>query len=519
MDPGAGQPEAAAEAGGLDLLVISDLHLSSGRDPRTGRLSPNEDFFADEQLRRFLEHHQRTARRWHLIVNGDFLDFLQVKEGGGRAAAAPRGLAAGEEETVLKLRVIAEGHPAAFAALARFAAGGNRITVLKGNHDVELHYPRVQEELLAQLCSRAGDEAERARIRGNVHCGPWFHHEAGQLWVEHGNRYEAANAFEHWLSPLLPAEGRPGGRDDEIDLPLGSLFVRYLFNQIERVEPFADNMKPATAFVGWLLRKHPVTAARFAFRDGAFLLKRLRRAWRPGDPGGWAPRREEHQRALARLAREAGIPLETLQRVDALGEHSTLRRPAGVGPRLARLLVRSRLAAPLVAAPLLLALACAFVGVGRLLYPGLPGPVQRAFEWAVTGRMGSLSSWALLVAGLLALAAVLSWLLRGEQPARQGYLVKTARALAEELRVRHVVMGHTHDADLQQLEVAGGPAAQYLNTGTWTPVFSERERLARSDIELVHVRGLRQPGGALRLELLEWDDAVGEARPLNLFAE
>jgi UDP-2,3-diacylglucosamine pyrophosphatase LpxH len=515
MGPGPDQ----AEARRFDLLVLSDLHLSAGRDPSTGRLSPNEDFFADEQLRRFLDHHQRGARRWHLVINGDFLDFLQVKEAGERAPTAPRGLAAGEQESVLKLRTIADGHPVAFEALARFASGDNRLTVLKGNHDVELHYPRVQEELLAQLCLRAGDAAARARIRRNVRCGPWFHFEPGQLWIEHGNRYEAANSFEHWLSPLLPVEGRPGGRDDEIDLPLGSMFVRYLFNQLERVEPFADNMKPAISFVGWLLRKHPITAARFALQDGRYMLQRLRRAWRPGDPAGWAPRREEHQRSLAQLAQEAGIPLATLQRIDALGEHSTLRRPSGLGPRLAKVLVRSRLAVPVVAVPIALALACAFVGAGRLLYPGLPGPVQRAFAWAVTGRLGGLSSWALLLAALLALAAVLSWLLRGEQRAREGYLVKAARKLAEELQVRNVVMGHTHDADLQLLEGARGPAGHYFNTGTWTPVFSERERLVRSDVELIHLRGLRGPDGELRLELLEWDDAAGEARPLKLFAE
>jgi UDP-2,3-diacylglucosamine pyrophosphatase LpxH len=517
MGPGTEQPDRAEGQRQLDLLVISDLHLSAGRDPRTGRISPNEDFLADAQLRRFLEHHQRGERRWHLIVNGDFLDFLQVKESGARAAAAPRGLAAGEEETVQKLRAIADGHPVAFEALARFAAGDNRITVLKGNHDVELHYPCVQEELVAQLCRRAGSEAAQDQVRRNVRCGPWFYFEAGQLWVEHGNRYEAANSFEHWLSPLLPVEGRPGGRDDEIDLPLGSMFVRYLFNQIERVEPFADNVKPAVAFVGWLLRKHPITAARFAFQDGRYMLQRLRRAWQPGDPAGWAPREEQHRQALAQLAQEARIPLESLQRVDALGVHSTLRRPSGLGPRLAKGLVRGRLALPLVAALVVLPPACAFLGVGRLLYPGLPEPVQRAFAWGVTGWMGGLSSWALLLTGAMALAAALAWLLRSEQRPRESYLVKAARRLVEELKVRHVVMGHTHDADFEVVEVPGQPGAQYFNTGTWTPVFSERERLVRGDLVLIHLRGLRRPGGELELELLEWDDAAGEARPLKLF--
>ncbi|HSN91066.1 MAG TPA: hypothetical protein VLS93_07540 [Anaeromyxobacteraceae bacterium] len=34
------------------------------------------------------------------------------------------------------------------------------------------------------------------------------------------------------------------------DLLLGSFFVRYLFDRVETVEPFADDMKPATRFIG-----------------------------------------------------------------------------------------------------------------------------------------------------------------------------------------------------------------------------------------------------------------------------
>lgn len=78
-----------------NLLVVSDLHLGSGWDPRIGKLDRNEDFLYDEQFAHFLAHYQSrrkaaqgsgTAeeRPWTLLVSGDFVDFLQVSEPSAR---------------------------------------------------------------------------------------------------------------------------------------------------------------------------------------------------------------------------------------------------------------------------------------------------------------------------------------------------------------------------------------------------------------------------------------------------
>ena len=67
-----------------DLLIVSDLHLSEGRNWKTKKLSLIEDFLFDEEFARFLHYHMRglswlpAGRKWHLIINGDFFDFLQV---------------------------------------------------------------------------------------------------------------------------------------------------------------------------------------------------------------------------------------------------------------------------------------------------------------------------------------------------------------------------------------------------------------------------------------------------------
>lgn len=66
----------------------------------------------------------------------------------------------------------------------------------------------------------------RARISPrSVLFGEWFHYEKDLIWIEHGNQYDGANAFRTWLAPLLP---KPSGPAADVDLPLGSLFVRYM---------------------------------------------------------------------------------------------------------------------------------------------------------------------------------------------------------------------------------------------------------------------------------------------------
>ena len=132
-----------------NLLIVSDLHLSEGRHPASGKYSPTEDFFFDEEFARFLEHYQngQAPGKWHLIINGDFLDLLQVTSLEGAQPTLSRdlrrpdfGAGCGEQETVFKLGKIVEGHPRFFEALAKFFGAGNLLTVIKGNHDVEFHY-------------------------------------------------------------------------------------------------------------------------------------------------------------------------------------------------------------------------------------------------------------------------------------------------------------------------------------------------------------------------------------------
>lgn len=521
-----------------DLLIVSDLHLSEGRPPGVGKFSANEDFFFDEAFARFLAYHDahRGPRaRWHLLVNGDFVDFLQVVATENAPPDLVRGresrkygLACGERESAYKLDRVAAGHWVFFEALAGFVASGNAVTVIRGNHDVEFHYGGVQQAFLralrAAFAGRAGRDPQYAG-RGNparidvenVRFADWFYYEDGLLWVEHGNRYDGLNSFKYWLSPLMPkVPGWPAERKDEIDLPFGALFVRYLFNRLEVAEPFADNVKPPTRFVGWLITRHPATALKFILGDGRHMLDRVRRAWRRLPPSAWFEREKEHLTRLDDLATGSNIDRALLGRLDASRAPSLLKEP----PRwswLVRPLLATWVFLPLVVLATAVLAGAAALAVSPLLVSVLPGPAGGLLaSWcralAESGLLEALR-WAALPFLLAGAVWLVVWLLAPQQVVQRSELARRAGEIAAELGVKYVVMGHTHDAEMWHI---GSKGEEYFNTGTWTKVFSQEERLVREDVEFVFVEGVRR-GSDLRVKLLEWDDAAGESRLLKLF--
>ena len=527
-----------------DLLIVSDLHLSEGRPLDTKKFSKNEDFFFDEDFARFLAYYQDQTRwpgkKWHLIINGDFLDFLQVTSEKDRPPypnCDPErhkyGLACGEQESVYKLDRIVDGHWQFFEALAKFAGSGNLITITKGNHDVEFHYVAVREELVKQLRKVLKDkltqtaDPNRAQqvemINGNsIRFADWFYYEEGLLWIEHGNQYDKENSFKYWLSPLLPAiPGWPQGRQNEIDLPWGSLFVRYLFNKIEKIEPFADNIKPQTEFVRWLLRKHPIMAVRFLFGYGPYMFKKMRRAWQRLPEGAYAQREEEHNQRLRDLADKLGISKVNLQALSQKHAIPVLVEPPDKKWKAFRWAVRCRLVLPIVRVFLALVIAVSILAVSPALRAVLPSAIQN-FAWKLLAPtpIGPWPTWvlptirwAVFPLVILAIIGFLMWLFTGEEPKEPSYLAAHAGEISQLLKVQYVIMGHTHDPDLRKI---GSNGEEYFNTGTWTKVFSEEERLIRKDVQFAFVQALRKSDG-LQVKLLEWDDSAYEPRLLKLF--
>ena len=238
----------------FNIVIISDLHLSEGRHPVTKKFNLNEDFFFDEEFDRFLNYlegeSQRRGRKWRLIVAGDMVDFLQITtlpesaEFELRKSEEEYGLGTHPDKTIWKMKVMMNGHWIFFKGLGRFISAGNKCTIMTGNHDIEWTIPQVQtafrEEMKKYLPKEVNDREEI--LMSQIEFCPWFYYEPGLIWVEHGHQYDGINSFDYFLFPYLP-------NSKELMLPSGSFFVRYLFNKVEQIDPFADNINPLSSYL------------------------------------------------------------------------------------------------------------------------------------------------------------------------------------------------------------------------------------------------------------------------------
>lgn len=261
----------------FNIVIISDLHLSEGRDTKTRKFSLNEDFFFDEEFDRFLQYLEgesgRRGRKWRLIVAGDMVDFLQITrkpekhEFKLRRSEEDYGLGTSPEKTVWKMKVMMNGHWTFFRALGRFIGRGNKFIIMTGNHDIEWTVPEVQkafrDEMKKEYLPDGVEDPDVAVLNGVEFC-PWFYYEPGLIWVEHGHQYDGMNSYDYFLFPYLP-------NSNELMLPGGSFFVRYLFNKIEQKDPFADNIKSVSNYI----RKYGL---RLLFSYG--VMKHVRYFWK-----------------------------------------------------------------------------------------------------------------------------------------------------------------------------------------------------------------------------------------------
>jgi UDP-2,3-diacylglucosamine pyrophosphatase LpxH len=430
----------------FDLVIISDLHLSEGRDPVTKKFNLNEDFFFDEEFDRFLtfleDESKPRGRRWRLIIAGDMIDFLQIttlpEPGEVDFEISKRekkfGLGTAEAKTVWKLKRVMNGHWRFFQSLANFLNREHRVVIIPGNHDVEFVYEQVQTTFKSDLTKYLTEPQVVKDLGANVEFFPWFYYEPGLIFVEHGHQYDALNSFDFFLCPFRTIDGKT-----VIDLPSGSFFVRYFFNRMEKIDPFADNIKPVTKYFFWAL-KHRLFSVGFngiIWNYILFLLEALRKRKPLSDQE--KNQLTQKQMELMKLeAQRFGLTEDKLRSIKNLWVPSSISNDSFC----------------------------------KVLWK------------FVSSKETSLH-------------------------------LNRAKKIQETLGVKNVVFGHTHDPDLRGLPSDRDRTGEYVNSGTWTIVFSEEERLLREEKEFVYVQILKQPN--LQMELLKWKDELGEGQRVNLF--
>jgi UDP-2,3-diacylglucosamine pyrophosphatase LpxH len=496
-----------------DLVVLSDLHLGEGRTGDTTRYSPMEDFFEDAALARLLASlragHAGDPSGLALVLDGDVLDFLTVTTVPDDEECRARGFEVSPPErrfgldptpakSVFKLDAIAAGHEEAFAAFAAFVAAGHRVEILRGNHDLELHFGEVQGRFREHLAGfEGGPSIEEAGRLVRFH--EWFYLEPGRVYVEHGNQYEPSNSIRYALRPLVPERGRAGAAAPLLDYPLGSYFVRYFYNRVHRIDPYMPRVISFEQYVEFL-RRYDLFDLVWVARDHyPFFVSALS----PGAIAGASRYTREgddaHEAALRALD-DATQPPGLYRRLEELKIHPLTASKTALVREMIEPVVRRFLW---------------FAGLGLLsLYLWLlVFSLIQSTPWLAENVFGKASLLAifsvLTVAGLFWAGNQLGRRLRRRTDETVEKCAERASEIARFTGVKAVVMGHTHVVDVRKVDDG---RAIYANCGTWIAVDNPWNRLKPEARRLTFVR---MRGDDVRV--CRWNDEAGRVDEVPFF--
>ena len=420
------------------LLVFSDVHLGSDLNDGPGT-TPRRTKTIDRDLVALVAHYRRqepSADRWRIVVAGDFIDFAGMVLAPEASALETElteeerehGVGSAADHVRLKLRRVAERHADLFVELAGFVADGHALTLVHGNHDVELHWDAVQADFRELLWSNVAGRlapASRAAFLARIEFQPWFFYRPGIVYIEHGHQYDPFCSTAHVMSPLHPLDPRRVVRG------FSDVLLRYVVRQTRGLKEHGHEHLGVADYVTFGVRLGLGGMIRLAVRFARAILElfRLRRAY---VSEAASVLRDEHERRCAKLAEAMRIGRDRIDALLALQAPPITHSVRGI---LASVLL-DRLAVGLFA---LLTLA------GLALFGAFHG-------YGVLGAFGILVAWSLLHRHLSQQRQV--------DPAAQ--LQIRAAQLASLFQVAFVVMGHTH----APVVAAAGPAT-YVNLGSW----------------------------------------------------
>lgn len=433
------------------LLILSDMHVGRDCNEITGfkQERPNPEF--DQAFIELLELYTLGCEtEWKLIIGGDFIDFMEVvvvpSESGGLGLTVSFevtdeerefGLGSEAERVLVKLERTMRYHAQFFIRLAQFVRDGGELVLIRGNHDVEFFWPKVQRVFRQNLANIAFEAAHldvdeaiefRSQFQDRIVFEDWFYYEKDRIYMEHGHQYDTYCSFDHWLHPVSPTNPR------RIDTPVSLFAMRYFVNILSDFSPHNADYWSWKDYFSWLRAKglgDLLYVTRTALGTVYRLLEYAIR-WSLGKVRAY---QNEHQKGLKNLSERKGIKLSKLKQVDQL-HHVPVSRNL---PELMRLLFLDRFL--LVVATIILSLF--FVVI-------IP------------------SGWAelLAVVSVIALAIKTNQLLAPRRYFLPGpKQAQVAKRIARILEVPLVVMGHSHKP--RKASLGGGKL--YLNTGCWLP--------------------------------------------------
>jgi UDP-2,3-diacylglucosamine pyrophosphatase LpxH len=424
--------------------IVSDLHLCEAEPVNTKyplwKKFKTRQFFFDDVFANFLKHIQERAHGHpvELILNGDIFDFDSVMARPEKPVfrfhwlEEKRGLYPRPERAKFKIQIILKHHHQWVTALREFVLKGNTAVFVIGNHDLELHFPDVQAEILQAL--DLGQAATRVRF-----C-EWFYISNQDTLIEHGNQYDPYCMCEDPVNPFTQ-----GYNYKSIRLPFGNLACRYILNGMGFFNPhvesnFIMSLREYIAFFfKYIWRAQPLLVWDWFFGAMATLMVAL----------------------SDRLMSPIKDPLKIEDKVNSISEKSNAE------PRMVREL-KELFVPPATSNPFLIArelwLDRAFLlFIGFLVVFEIMILVKQFFDlsffWALIPLVMLLPFF------LFYSKSVTSLVSSFKEPDER--ILATASAIT---KVKRIVYGHTH---LIRHEMIG--AVEHLNSGCWSPAFTDVE--------------------------------------------
>jgi UDP-2,3-diacylglucosamine pyrophosphatase LpxH len=389
----------------IRLIVISDLHLGGTHS----RMMSNPDSLA-KFLRNLPELDADEVLE--LVIAGDIVDFLAIP---------PASAWTDPIDACRKLQTTMRP-PSPFVpifeALAEVVEAGHRLTLMIGNHDVELALPPVQQVFLQNI--RAFPQNVQFVDSGRAY-------RVGGALIEHGNRYDDANQND-WTSLRAIASALSRCEEAKIKLKasVGSRIVEKIISQLKPEYPFIDLFQPQGELVALLL---------FAFEPSL--------AWHMNWIGSML-----RGAVLERRNARGAQPRET-RNVTDLSEHTYDQELADAFGKIYEDLRTTTQQVSIsdwagVFSP-------GKDGIAAIFQRGEPVPPQRLHQIRLAMRRL-----------LLADASASSWDGPGQQYG------EAAKRMIQNSNggIQTVVMGHTHLAR----QIGTGQRADYINTGAWVDV-------------------------------------------------
>ncbi len=459
-------------------ILFSDVHLGADlvqhiRPWTAERLRQLAK--VDRDLTAMLEHYRACAdpeRPWRLVIAGDLVDLVGMSIAPGPDAGLSltreekrHGLGSSAAHAAAKMRAVAERHAGVFDRLAAFVADGHSLVIVRGNHDVELHWEAARAAFVNAIARRAPDGVSAEEVADRIEVHPWFYYEEGLIYVEHGHQFDAMCSYHHLLNPVSPLD------PDRISPSFSDVLLRWV---VRPTPGLPSHGHEGMGFVDYL-RLGWSFGVRGALRLGYRYLTATGRAlarWRAHVSAAAVALREEHERRMEALAESQRMGIDVLRALAALWPTPVTRG----GFAVLRSMFLDRVA--LIVLVALMSLAVVF-----------------ALPW----------SWAAGTLGVIGVAALFFVLVTGRQRGADldptQHMRAAARRIAEILPTRFIVMGHTHEPTVLDLS----DTSTYVNLGNWGSDSPDEDDASRTHLVL------RWIGDELRSEFLRWVPEEGPA--------